>query len=195
MARIIYSAAVILQQKLLEEISLDCGISGPDENGKFTIHYPPDTPAEVQAKGDAIAAAWPNTNYITRLCWDILQDLQQMQPEWQQQIFGDLWTNTWPPKIAQSEGANFPGIWSLYCTWVTVTTTPEEADQARLYGTALYIQDHPAYLMNPPFNPDIYLPGVEPYSGKDPRALPPDNLGKIRMSPPEPPKPKARKRK
>jgi len=192
-ARTIYSAASILQQKLADDLGLECGISGPDADGKFTVHYPPDATPDQIAQGDAIAATWPNTDYITRLCWDILQDLQQMQPEWQQQIFNDLWAAQWPPKIAQTEGANFPGIWSLYCTWVTVTTTPAEADQARLYGTALYIQDWPAYLMNPTFNPQIYLPGVEPYSGKEPRAAPQANLSKLRTG--SETKPKTRKRK
>ena len=156
----LYSALARLEMTLTHQGIPYSGLS--DQGGKFTITYPPGTPQNIQDQGNAIAATWPTTLYRSRLMWDIAQQLQQMDPQKLNEIYGDLWVNTWPPKLVKSEGANSSGIFAMYGTWQFAGTSPGDADICRLYGTAMYIQDNPTYCINPSFDPSISVPGWEP---------------------------------
>jgi len=157
-----YPSGARLQAELRKQLGIDCGVSGPDAAGTFVVHYPPGTPQSVQDQGNAIAATWPATDYRSRLMWDIKEQLQQLPAEQLQKIYGDLWTQTWPPKLVKTEGQNSSGIFASYAVWTFGGTTPGDADILRLYGSAMYIQDNPAYAINPPFDTTINVPGWEP---------------------------------
>src|SRR5215472_8772571 len=106
-----------LKATLSQQLGLDCGVIGPDAAGKFTVTYPPGTPQNIQDQGNAVASTWPNVVYRSRLLWDIAQQLQQMDPGKLNEIYGDLWVNTWPPKLVKTEGTNMAGIFAMYGTW------------------------------------------------------------------------------
>jgi len=172
-----YPAGAVLHKELLVQGIPVVSSSGPDENGKFSATYAPDATPEEIAKGDDICATWPNTDYEARPLWDIKTQLQQLPYDQLQSIFDDLWQGQ-PPKLLQAESIHMPGMFALYCVWQFTNTGAVDADSARIYGTAMYAQDNPIYLINPAFNPIIDVPGWQPIT--DPAKM----MGPVMMRPP-----------
>jgi len=146
-----YPAAVRLQMELNHKFSIDCGISGPDANGKFTVIYPPGTPQSIQDQGNAIAATWPTTLYRNRMLWNLWSQLNGLSTKQQNNITADLQTGS-PPKQFAVEQENTSAAFS---SW-------QASSGATMTSAAFYVQDNPTYLINPAFDPTINVPGWEP---------------------------------
>ena len=140
-----------LQAELRRQLGIECGIVGPDAGGKFAVHYPPGTPQNVQDQGNAIAATWPNTMYRSRLLWDIWQQLNTLTTKQQNSITTDLQTGSPPKQFAVEQ----PNTTAAFSSW-------QVSSGASMTSATFYVQDNPMYLINPPFDPSISVPGWEP---------------------------------
>jgi len=160
-----YRAEMVLQTRLRHDLGIDCGVIGPDAQGKFIVVYPPGTPQNIQDQGNAIAASWPNVPYQTRFLVPIRNDLNALTLARRQAIYNDLWSipaGQAETKILLDNGPNAPAIWPLYELDVIGLLNTTQLDTNRNYATCLYVQDEPTYLINPPFDPSLNLPGWEP---------------------------------
>lgn len=161
MAITYYPAGARLKAYIDYETGLDVGITGPDDQGKFIVHYPPDATEEQKAQGDALATDWPPDTYQSRTLYAIRDDILALTPAQQDNIIADLWSGT-PEKILLHQGSNCSPIFAVFFSLGNgaFAATPERL--GRIYASALYVQERPVYLINPGFDPSINVPGWEP---------------------------------
>jgi len=126
-------------------------ISVSQSGSTFTVTYDPSaTPGQI-TQGNQIASTWPTTAYRTRLLWDIWQQLNALTTKQQNSITTDLQTGS-PPKQFVVEQSNTSAAFS---SW-------QVSSGASMTSAAFYCQDNPMYLINPPFDTTINVPGWEP---------------------------------
>lgn len=89
---------------------------------------------------------------------DIYDDVASLPVPKQLAIWGDLSGGN-PPKWRRGASENKKAIWSVAAIPQTV---PAASADARATMIALYVQDNPGYLVNPPFEPSLNIPGDEP---------------------------------
>jgi hypothetical protein len=96
-----------------------------------------------------------------RPLWEIREDLVQLTGSQKTAIWNDLISGH-PPKLALDEGPNASSIWVM--EWSATFGTAVAADklEAKIRVMAFYTQDNPTYLRNPPFAPEIDIPGDQP---------------------------------
>lgn len=95
-----------------------------------------------------------------RTLYAIYQSLNSLTAGQKTAVWADLSAGT-PPKYFTSTGSNDASILVLYwaITFMGLTGNPLLA--ARISMTAMYVQDNPGYLRNPPFDPTINVSGDE----------------------------------
>jgi hypothetical protein len=120
--------------------------------------YLPESHPDVQAFLTA-------TRRRPRPLWSIRADIQALTAAQFSNVWADLSAavpGEAPRKYLTDYGANVAGIfvfdWGLYVTGPTAAQV--KAGQISL--AAMYTQDNPKYLVNPPFDPSIDVPGDEP---------------------------------
>jgi len=142
--------------------SLGIPILGVSQTGStFTVQYDPSATQAQKDQGDSIASTWPNTDYRSKPLWHIYSDVNGLSATQKAAVTNDLFAGT-PAKALQDEGANASGIYSVYYSTQTATLSVADKNTGKLYVIMFYVQDNPTYLINPPFDPSISVPGWEP---------------------------------
>jgi hypothetical protein len=116
-------------------------------------------PGKVQQAEDVITN-WDWVLKQKRILWDIFTDIQALTGAQKTAIWNDLISGS-PPKLALDEGPNAAAIFGLHWATATSSTTTGERLDAQQRLMAMYTQDNPRYLINPPFAPAITVPGHE----------------------------------
>jgi len=129
------------------------------------VYAAPLTPAQVNTLNATVAAHVPAGPRKARPLWQIRGDVQALSTAQFQNVWNDLSAAVAggpPRKYLTDYGANVAGIfvfdWALYVSGPTAAQ--QRAGQLSL--TAMYCQDNPRYLVSPPFDPSINVPGDEP---------------------------------
>ncbi|HKB40480.1 MAG TPA: hypothetical protein VKD72_28910 [Gemmataceae bacterium] len=119
--------------------------------------------AEQTQTGNLVAAHVPNPERRPRLIFEIYQDIGALTGAQKVSIWGDLNAGT-PPKWAQDRGPNAADnhiLW-LFATQVGAIQTATDRQKCQQMLIAIYTQDNPQYLVHPPFDTAIDIPGDEP---------------------------------
>lgn len=77
-------------------------------------------------------------------------------------IWTDLTSGT-PPKWATNTGRNAGALVVLHLMATSLTLLPADVAEAKLRAAVLWVLDHPAYLIRPPFAPTVNIPGTESF--------------------------------
>lgn len=97
-----------------------------------------------------------------RLLIDIFQSIRALTNAQQDAIWNDLNSGS-PPKFTQSRGSNQGAMSSLH--WSVTSLAGASAAEKRNASSriaAMHVMDNWTYLVNPPFDPTINIPGDEP---------------------------------
>lgn len=139
------------------------GVSQNADN-TFTIYYNPSATAGQIAQGNALAQGYDYRTYQSQLLSDLYQSLAALTVT----QHNNIWTNisasvTGPPSaprkylldVGPNAAAIFVMDWSIYQSGATgAKLTAAQNDLI-----SMYVQDNPAYLINPPFDTSINVPG------------------------------------
>jgi hypothetical protein len=122
-------------------------------------------PAAQKQQAVTITEGFDLRPHRPRPLWQIRADIQALTPAQWSNIWADLSApvSGGPPrKYLTDYGANVAGIfvfdWSLYVSGPTAAQ--QQAGQISL--VAMYTQDNPNFLVHPPFDSSIFVPGDEP---------------------------------
>lgn len=134
-----------------------------DANGVETLTVEP-APTATQAQinqMNQIASTWDMRVYRTSRIYDILTAIQALTTTQKTNISNDLFSGT-PLKALLDDGANASAIFCLYYIVQTASMSGADKNLAKLYAAAMYCQDNPMYLITPPFDTSINVPGWSP---------------------------------
>lgn len=101
-----------------------------------------------------------NTPRRARKLIDILNDIAALTTTQQAAIWTNLTSGT-PPLWTQGGGANEPAMLGLHWSATNSGATAANLNIARRSLAAIYVLDHPTYLVNPSWSPLINVPGDE----------------------------------
>jgi len=128
------------------------------------VTYDPSATQAQRTQGDAIAAQ-PAVAMQPRKLADIYKDIAALTSTQWQKVWADISApvaGVVPRKYLGDYGVNAAAIfamdWSVYASGATGNALL--AGQKQL--TAMYCQDAPYYLVQPPFDQTINVPGSEP---------------------------------
>lgn len=97
-----------------------------------------------------------------RTILEIMNDLDALSGAQSLAIWNDL-TAGLPPKVATCPGVNAAAIWTMHFVATGIGgLTATEKNEGRQRTIAFWVQDDPQYLVNPPFAPEIDVPGDAP---------------------------------
>jgi hypothetical protein len=143
--------------------------SGYTDPGSFAttvqVHYAaPLSPAGVNTLGDVVAAHVPAGPRQPRPLWAIRADVQALSTG----QFGNVWNDlsaaagSVPRKYLTDYGVNAGSIFCYDHLIYVVQGTAAQVRAGQISLTSLYCQDNPKYLVNPPFDTSIDVPGDQP---------------------------------
>lgn len=112
-------------------------------------------PTLAQMRALGYAPTQPRTLYA------IYTDLQALTTTQQNNVWADLGSGA-PPKYLLDAGANASALWVLDYLAREAGLTGAALTRAKFRAVAMYVQDNPAYLVRPAFDPTINVSGVEP---------------------------------
>lgn len=115
------------------------------------------TPAQISS-GDSIAMTFDLHDRGPRPLYAIYVDLQALSTAQKTEVWTDLTSGT-PKKYFLDAGPNAAAIGALDWAATDSGATPVALTAARLRIAAAYVQDNPAYLVHPAFDPGINVPG------------------------------------
>lgn len=93
---------------------------------------------------------------------DIFNGINALTNAQKAAVWNDISSGS-PPKWSTDYGVNAGSIMTLHFLSVSVNgLSSSEKVQAQIRLVALYVQDNPNYLVNPPFSPTVNVPGDEP---------------------------------
>lgn len=126
----------------------------------ISVQYAPTATQAQIDQGNQLLATWDYRTYRSRLIGDLINALNALTATQKQEIWTDLTSGT-PPKVLTDLGGNNAALYVL--KWAAGTGMASgDIAQAKLYAAAMYVQDNPAYLINPTFDTSINVPGWEP---------------------------------
>jgi len=159
------SAAEVCDAKIRAQGIPIYGVTG--NQAPFVVSYDPAATQAQRDQGNAIAAQ-PAVAMQPRKLSDIYKDVQGLTTLQWNKVWADISAPVGTPptgvprKYLGDYGVNAGPIfcmdWSVYASGAS--GAPLLAGQRQL--VALYVQDNNLYLVNPPFSPDINVPGNEP---------------------------------
>jgi hypothetical protein len=154
-------------QSLIADIATTAGQRDQNGSGKYwvnggvltqrqgwhTLGFPPVPDPNYQSVDVVVHY------YHTRTLTDLLTTLKALTTQQKTNIWTDLASGT-PPRYANYSGGNDAGIFIL--DWVISDSglSGNALTVARLRITAMYVQDHSNYLVNPAFDTSISVPGI-----------------------------------
>jgi len=142
------------------------GYSGPGDPicTDVQVGFDPDIDALQKTTLDGVIAAHvPQGPRRSRLIFDIYNDIGFLSAVQKTKIWDDLSPGN-PPKWAKDRGMNAADlhiIWML-ATQLAVVSSAGDKNLCRQMLIAIYTQDNPNYLVHPPFDNTINIPGDEP---------------------------------
>lgn len=98
------------------------------------------------------------TPTILRPLLNIIADLNALSAAKKTAIWNDLNSGT-PPKWALDNGPNAAAIAVLQLVGTLTGLNAADILTAKIRGVAMFVSDNPAYLVNPPFDATINIPG------------------------------------
>lgn len=138
----------------------------PDAGMVHLVHDRALTQPE-QSQEASIVASYDGRRRQPRPLWAIRADVQALTSTQWTKVWADLSAAVvGPPAVPRkyltdygtNAGPIFVFDWALYVSGPTAAQ--QKAGQISL--TAMYVQDQPSYLVHPPFDPSISIPGDEP---------------------------------
>jgi hypothetical protein len=153
---------VLAQEATAQGLPVDyCASSA----GTVHVYTSRDLTAPEKTTLDSVVTAHDGRLRQKRPLWAIRADVQALTTAQFNNVWTDLTTpvpGEAPRKYLTDYGANVAGIfvfdWSLYVSGPTAAQ--QKAGQIAL--AAMYVQDNPNYLVHPPFDSTINVPGDEP---------------------------------
>src|SRR5262245_6798115 len=130
--------------------------------GDFTVVTTRDLTAPEITTMDNTIAVHDGRLRQKRPLLEIYQDLGVLTGAQMTTIWNDLMSGT-PHKLTQDEGPNAGSI--LVLDWVnnwTTTITVADRTEGKKRAITMYTQDNVNYLVHPPFDTSINIPGDEP---------------------------------
>lgn len=123
----------------------------------FVVDYLGDTPTTQEVTAFMASAA-------PRLALDIIADINALTGAQKNLIWTDITSGT-PPKWQLDAGPNAGAIAAMASTLKILVPTFVPASNAdvvntKIWAVALYVQDHPTYLVHPSFDPSINISGT-----------------------------------
>jgi hypothetical protein len=153
-------ASVMLQRAILAQVGIECGISGPDASGHFTLVNFPSTATQAQiTQANSIASTWPNTDYTNQSLVNIYTAIQALTATQKTNISNDLFSGS-PMKVLTDAGPNAASLAVLWYQTQTATLSTADKNLAKLLAAAMYVGDNPNYLVQPSFDTSINVPGL-----------------------------------
>ena len=138
------------------------GVQGPDANDLVTIRMTRDLSASEKTTLDEVVAAHDGRPRRARLIFDVWHDIGALTGTQKTKIWLDLQSGT-PPKWTQDRGPNAADlhiVW-LMATQLGLVAADKQSSQQMLMS--IYTVDNPTYLVHPPFDDTINVPGDEAY--------------------------------
>lgn len=113
---------------------------------------------------DGLVAAHDGRPRRKRTVFAIYTDLAALTATQRDAVWADLMGGN-PPKLALDTGPNTADVFTMHFLSTAVSgLTAAEKNEAKRRTIAFYVQDNPAYLVNPPFAPAVNTPGDEPFT-------------------------------
>lgn len=137
------------------------GDSWNQSTNTISVQYAPTATQAQINQGNQLLATWDMRPYRARRLIDLINDLNALTSTQKTNISNDLFSGT-PLKVLLDPGANISPIFVLYWGTQTPGLTTQDKNLAKLYAAAMYVQDNPAYLIQPTFDTTINVPGWEP---------------------------------
>jgi hypothetical protein len=149
----------------LADAGLPVDFVSVDAADVVTAHYTRALTGPEQATADAILAdPYYRTAHAPRPLHDIHVDVNALTGAQMTTIWNDLMSGT-PSKITVDEGNNAAALYVMnYLALMVAGLTQAEKTEAKRRSVVMYVQDNPRYLVQPPFDPSINIPGDVPVS-------------------------------
>lgn len=146
-----------------EAIAVDIPVEYINGSGNdFIVHTTSDLTSTEKTTLDGLVANHDGRARQTRSLWDIYQDIHLLTNAQSILIWNDLTLGN-PAKLALDEGTNAAAIYNMHFIATAVgSLTATEKNEARQRVMAMYTQDNISYLVHPPFDTNINIPGDEP---------------------------------
>lgn len=127
------------------------------------IDYQPTATAGEISAGDNVAINFDLTEGLRkpRILYSIWQDIGALTGAQKTAIATDLFGGN-PPKVTQDTGPNAPDLLTLWVLQNTTTLSTVDKQSAQRAAMSIFTLDNPTYLVHPPFDPSISIPGDEP---------------------------------
>ena len=154
------TAASYLDMQLRAQGIPILGVSGPP----WTVQYDPSATQAQRDQGDALAASFDGKARQSRPLWAIRGDIQALTTTQWGKVWADLSAASGPVprKYLADTGPNTATVFCYDHIIFVVGGTTAQVKAGQVSLTACYVQDNPAYLIQPPFDQTINLSGLEP---------------------------------
>jgi hypothetical protein len=151
-----------LTQQLHEELAAVCpiiSVTVANRLDRSTWSYVADgaSPAQLAA-ADAVLASFPLAGKSKRTLLEIGTDLNALTVAKKNAIWTDF-TSGNPQRWMTDDGPNAAAIACLHLMATEAGLSAAGILAAKLRAVAMYVWDHPRYLVNPEFDPTINIPG------------------------------------
>jgi len=135
-------------------------VRGPDASGVIIVTTTVDLDAlEIDTMDDVIAKH-DGRKRQPRVLYAIWKDIGALSGAQKQNIANDLFSGD-PPKVTQDTGVNAPDLLILWTLQNSVSLSTTDKQSAQRSAMSIYTLDNPKYLVHPPFDPTINVPGDE----------------------------------
>lgn len=138
-------------------------INGSPGVDQITVFTTRDLTAPEQSTLATLVANYDGRPRRARTLLAIVTDLSALTSTQKSNVSGALFSPTNAPPILADAGANAAAIWALYAMVQLNGVTTADKNTIKLYAAAQYVQDNPAYLVNPSFDSSINIRGDAPY--------------------------------
>jgi len=126
------------------------------------IDYQLTATAGEKSAGDNVAINFDLTQglRVPRVLYSIWQDIGALTGAQKTAIATDLFSGT-PPKVSQDTGPNAPVLLTLSDLQKMAALSTADKQSAQRSAISIFTLDNPTYLVHPPFDPTINVPGDE----------------------------------
>jgi len=135
-------------------------VRGPDAEGNIVVTMSRELdPMEVGGM-DAVIDMHDGRKRKPRVLYAIWQDIGALSGSQKNNIATDLFGGT-PPKVSQDTGPNAPVLLTLSDLQKMAALSTADKQSAQRSAISIFTLDNPTYLVHPPFDPSINVPGDE----------------------------------
>jgi hypothetical protein len=134
-------------------------VVGPDSDGNITVVTFTDLSGAQYDQMATLVAAHDGRPRQTRTFGAILADYNALPGATRSKVYADLTAPANNPKWQEDRTSDFAALEFLSAQSGANATS---IDKAKSYLAVAYCQRYPTYLVNPPFAPEVNIPGDEP---------------------------------